>query len=195
MQIGRYYRKHNPFMSFTRITANSTRCANIVGFDAFDADLLAGQLPNYMFLTPDIVNDGHDASVPTAGAWLDSFLSTRLARIPANTVIFITWDEDDRSQNNQVLTTLLPVNCSAVQPGASDDRLYTHYSTLRTVQDNWSLGSLGRQDSLANSITLGSRNGTQNTNQSIIPAAKSHGFGLVPGLLAFVLAICCSIAF
>ncbi|KAJ7106626.1 hypothetical protein C8R44DRAFT_885902 [Mycena epipterygia] len=33
--------------------------------------------------------------------------------------------------------------------GTMDDTLYTHYSTLSTVQANWGLGSLGRQDTNA----------------------------------------------
>lgn len=34
-----YYRKHNPFMSFTRVSKNATRCAKIVNSKELDDDL------------------------------------------------------------------------------------------------------------------------------------------------------------
>jgi hypothetical protein len=33
--------------------------------------------------------------------------------------------------------------------GTTDDTLYTHYSSLSTVQANWGLKSLGRGDTIA----------------------------------------------
>lgn len=37
---------------------------------------------------------------------------------------------------------------STIKPGTSD-KSFTHASLLRTVQDNWALGSLGRGDASA----------------------------------------------
>ncbi len=55
-----------------------------------------------MFLSPNIDDDGHNTNVSFAGQWLDSFLSTRLLRFPKGTLIVVTWDEDDYSEDNQV---------------------------------------------------------------------------------------------
>jgi hypothetical protein len=41
--------------------------------------------------------------------------------------------------------TAVPLNLR----GTTDDTLYTHYSSLSTVQANWGLKSLGRQDTNA----------------------------------------------
>ncbi|KAJ3098519.1 hypothetical protein HK100_005087, partial [Physocladia obscura] len=59
---GTYYRKHTPFISFTDISKNSTRCANIVPATQLATDEAAGTLPNFIFYTPDINNDGHDTN-------------------------------------------------------------------------------------------------------------------------------------
>lgn len=53
-RLGTYARKHVPFMSFTGITSNSTRCANIVDATQFDADIANNQVPDYVFFMPDV---------------------------------------------------------------------------------------------------------------------------------------------
>jgi hypothetical protein len=41
--------------------------------------------------------------------------------------------------------TAIPLNLR----GTTDDTLYTHYSAISTVEANWNLKSLGRQDTNA----------------------------------------------
>ena len=57
-----------------------------------------------------------------------------------NGVLFITWDEDDGSSDNRVLTLV-------IAPGrnhSASTRLYTHYSLLATIEDLLGVGRLGR---------------------------------------------------
>ena len=42
-----------------------------------------------------------------AGQFLDTFLTARMALFPPNTLIVISWDEDDKSENNDILVSLL----------------------------------------------------------------------------------------
>lgn len=81
---------------------NATRCANIVSGQQFDEDLAEGTLPAWSYFTPDINNDGHNTNVTYAGVWLNNFLTPRLALFPPRTLIVISWDEDDYSEENQV---------------------------------------------------------------------------------------------
>jgi len=145
--VGKYYRKHNPFISFNDIRTNATRCAKIVNAEEeFDADLNAGRLPQYSYYTPNIDHDGHNTGLTVAGQFLHSFLSTRITKFPKGTLIIITWDEDDDKHANHIYTALLG---SMIPPGTTDGTHYTHYSFLRTVEDNWDLGSLRRNDATA----------------------------------------------
>jgi len=144
--VGKYYRKHNPFMSYDNIRTNPARCAKIVDFVAFDSDLAAGTLPEYSFLSPNIDHDAHNSNITYGGKWLNSFFSERLLKFPAGSLVVVTWDEDDYTDKNQVLTFLLDPNGSIFPAGTVDDTKYNHYSLLRTVEENWSLGSLGRND-------------------------------------------------
>jgi acid phosphatase len=152
--IGKYYRKHNPFISFDNIRKNATRCANIVGSAQLDTDLANGQLPNFAYYVPNIDNDAHNTGVAFAGKYLDTFLSARLSKLPPKTLLIVTWDEDDHSQSNQVLTFMIGANFKA---GSADNTLYDHYSLLATLEDNWSVGNLGRNDKNAKLINMGAK--------------------------------------
>lgn len=76
--FGRYARKHNPFISFVKISQNPARCANIVNADRLQGDLDAGRIADYTFYTPDLDNDGHDTSIGYTSSWLKSFLEPLL---------------------------------------------------------------------------------------------------------------------
>ena len=66
------------------------------------------------------------------------------------TLIQITFDESlSRVGDNQIYTLFLG---SMVKPGVKVDTPYNHYSTLRTVEENFSLGSLDKGDKTASAI-------------------------------------------
>jgi hypothetical protein len=144
---GSYYRKHNPFISFDNVRNNASLCAKIVPAQpALDNDLSAGTLPQYSFYTPNIQNDAHDTNITFGGQWLDNFLTPRLPKFPPRTVVIVTWDEDDYTEANQVLTFMIG---DMLKPLSTDNTMYTHYSMLATVEDNWGLGNLGLNDATA----------------------------------------------
>lgn len=144
----RYVRKHNPFIAFENIRNNARRCANIVNGDELRADVEQNRLPHFAYFTPGMDNDAHDTNITFAGEWLLSFLPPLLQHpnFFRDTLIVVTWDEDDYSAHNHVSTILLGSN---VRAGHVDDRPYTHYSLLRTLEDNFELGTLGRSDARA----------------------------------------------
>ncbi|KAJ3184259.1 hypothetical protein HDU87_005106 [Geranomyces variabilis] len=148
---GLYRRKHNPFISMNDVRTNAARCAKIVDAQQFTADVSAGTVPSYVFFTPNMNDDGHDTDLATASAWAQSFFEPLLsnADFMKNTLIVITWDESESYIGaNKVAAYLLGpgVDTSA---GTEDSSSYSHYSVLRTIEDNWSLGSLGRSDKTA----------------------------------------------
>jgi len=145
--IGRYARKHNPFISFDSVRTNKTRCANIVNSEEFDVDLKSGKMPQYSYFTPNLDNDAHDTNITFGGKWLDAFLTPRLSSLPAKTLVVVTWDEDDLTEENKILTFFLDSpRGSMFKSGSTDNNKYNHYSLLATVEDNWDLGNLGRHD-------------------------------------------------
>ncbi|KAK6097042.1 hypothetical protein MT418_002683 [Batrachochytrium dendrobatidis] len=142
---GLYYRKHNPFITFTTISKNPARCAKIVNSNQLLTDIKAEQVPQYFFYTPNINNDGHNTDITTASNWLKNFLEPLLANPYFDrTVFLVTFDENDWLlpwfDNNQIYSLLVG---KPVKPNTSDNTEYNHYSQMTTVQARWDLGSLG----------------------------------------------------
>ncbi|KAI9358235.1 phosphoesterase family-domain-containing protein [Zopfochytrium polystomum] len=154
--IGRYARKHNPFMSFTSISKNATRCAaHIVNSAQLDTDAAAGKLPQYMFFTPNLDDDAHDTDVPTAATWLKAFLEPKLTSAAyKNTLFFVTFDETASFTAVGPIYTVL-VGAGIQGAGVSDSTAYTHYSFLKSVEGLFGLGSLGRKDASATAVPIG----------------------------------------
>jgi phospholipase C len=146
---GTYVRKHNPFISYVNIHSNPARCGNIVNADQFDKDAAAGALPNYVFFVPDINNDGHDTGVKYANNWYSSKFSGYVndPRFMANTVLISTFDESAKGFN-QIYTSIVG---PGVKPGIDSTAVNT-LSLLQMIEQNWSLGDLGRDDARATPI-------------------------------------------
>ncbi|KAJ3104520.1 hypothetical protein HDU97_009133 [Phlyctochytrium planicorne] len=150
---GLYRRKHNPFISYTNVSGSSKRCAKIVDAGEFESDLAKGKLPNYSFYTPNMDNDGHDTSLGYASKWLKNFLDSKIGTAALkNTLIFVTFDESETDSPNKIYGALIGAGIKGT--GLTDGTRYDHYSWLATIEDNFSLGNLGRNDASANRIPL-----------------------------------------
>jgi len=65
----KYAARHNPFVYFHTIIDDPERCdAHVVNLDALPTDLAnAATTPNYVFITPNLCNDGHDPECADGG--------------------------------------------------------------------------------------------------------------------------------
>ena len=127
---------HNPFAFY-----GGACPSNVVPFTAFASDI-GGATPRFVWITPDMCHDTHDCSVAVGDDWLRQVVPqiTSSAAWKSNGVLFVTWDEDDGSADNRVLTLV-------IQPGRShktSSRMYTHYSLLATIEDLLGVGRLGQ---------------------------------------------------
>ena len=139
---GDYARKHLPFVSFEEFHAKPGLCARVRNLRWLNRDSLAA----YTFIAPNMIHDGHNAPLDSAVTWLRGFLGPFLAdsAVMKSTVIAITFDESANSladqltggHPNRVFTVLVG---GPVRPGAVSDAVYSHFSMLRTVEDNFQL--------------------------------------------------------
>jgi len=147
---GNYAMKHNPFMYYTDIRDNAARCAaHVVPFTQFGVDMSAGQVPNFVWITPNMCNDTHDCAVSTGDAWLGTVVPRILASAAfrSDGVLFITWDEGSSSASccgdawgGHVATLVISPKSIA---GARSSIAENHYSLLRTIEDGFGLVHLG----------------------------------------------------
>ncbi|KAK7920761.1 hypothetical protein PG985_008783 [Apiospora marii] len=156
-----YVKKHNHFASFDSINKNGTRLARLRSFEAFERDLAAGAVPQFVMMSPDMLNDGHNTMLKYATKWARKFLLPLLQNKDKGksnpvwkeerTVIHLTYDEADTYEHpNRIVSLLLGPGVPRGLAGTEDGAFYTHYSILATAQHNWALPTLGRYDAGAN---------------------------------------------
>ncbi|KAI0908844.1 phosphoesterase family-domain-containing protein [Ustulina deusta] len=145
-----YVRKHNPLVSYDAVGTDVNRLAKTKNFTLFDRDLANDALPQWMFITPNMTNDGHDSTVTVAGKWARNFIDPLLSNSKFNkdrTLIILTFDESESYlAENRVFSVLLGSAVPSSKVGTTDSTRYNHYSLTKTVEDNWALGDLGQND-------------------------------------------------
>jgi acid phosphatase len=158
---GRYAVKHNPWAYFSA-PASRTNCqrfdvpAGTPEQGALHDDVLAGALPTIGMLIPDLCNDGHDCSLQVADDWLHQWLPFIMAGPDyraGQLAIVVTFDEDDRTAGNTVLTTVIAPAVSKVVASTPLD----HYSLSRYLAELAAVpppGEAAGSTSLAKAFTL-----------------------------------------
>ena len=130
---GAYMRKHNPLANWKELAALNQP------FGAFPKDY--AQLPAVAFVVPDQNNDMHDGSVAQGDAWLANNIELYAQwAMTHNSLLIVTWDEDDSSANNRVATLFVG---PMVKTGSSAQPI-NHYSILRTIEEMMGLAYLGQ---------------------------------------------------
>ena len=104
--VNKYAPKHNPFVYFDDVTntndPNSAYCiAHVRPFTEMAADLQNNTVAQYVFITPNLCDDGHDSCAPVSDPirQTDNWLAANVPAILNSTAyqtggaLFITWDE------------------------------------------------------------------------------------------------------
>ncbi len=140
---GQYAQKHNPFIYFDDIRNNKNRCKNIVPYAQLFSDFQSlSTTPNFVWITPNLCNDMHNCSVSTGDTWLAKNVSDILnspAFTKQNSLLVITWDEGEDLGNNKIPTLFIG---HSVKKRFVSHTIYTHYSLLHTIENEWNLPSL-----------------------------------------------------
>lgn len=158
---------HDPFLYYTDIYSNATRCNGIVdanpsgsGYLALPAQLITdlgsiSTASNYMWLTPNLCNDGHDVCKPLNNtvSQQNQYLSLLVPQILNSPVfttqsaaLFITWDESATTANN-VVTAIWAG--TGIKSGQNSLLPHNHYSAVKTIEAAWNLPTLTSYDSTA----------------------------------------------
>lgn len=110
-------------------------------------------LQQFVMMSPNMLNDGHNTTLNYATNWAREFLKPLLTdgAFAEKTLIQLTYDEtEDYSQPNRIASLLMGNAIPKSLLGTTDDTFYTHYSILSTMENNWQLPNLGRFDVGAN---------------------------------------------
>jgi acid phosphatase len=121
---GRYAAKHNPWADFDNVPASAN-----LPYGAFPSDYAT--LPTVAFVVPNLCNDMHDCGTAAGDIWARSHLAPYLAwAAQHNSQLLVTFDENDGSAGNQILTLFAGSGVKAgIYPESVD-----HYRVLRTIE-------------------------------------------------------------
>lgn len=132
---GKYAQKHNPWFGFSNVPTSSAYT-----FAQFPSDYT--KLPQVSFVTPNLCGDMHDCSVGTGDTWLKNNLGAYATWAKAhNSLLAITFDEDNRLSGNKIPTVLYGGQVTA---GSSSSATYNHYDLLRTLEDMYGTSHAGQ---------------------------------------------------
>ena len=137
-----YGSKHSGFINFASVQKSVRRTDELVGFDVLHRDLVAGALPNFSFVVPNLCDDMHGMApgpnVPqdcaydhgdalirrgdrAIGGLVDEIMASPVWRAPGNAAIVVTFDEDDGTGRE---------GCCGVTPDAPSNFGGGHIATL-----------------------------------------------------------------
>lgn len=165
---------------------DGNRLLKLESFNAFQRALAAKKVPQFVFMSPNMMNDGHNSTLDFATQWSHQFLQPLLAdkAFDERTLIALTYDESETySEPNHIVTLLLGNAIPPALKGTEDDTFYTHYSILSTMQANWGLHNLGRYDVGANVFKLVADKMGYTGNKDPENAATVNNSVSYPGIL------------
>jgi len=137
---GLYTRKHDPWTYFNNITHTNER-----PYTDLATDIANNALPNLAFVIPNNCHNTHNSttsgcSINDGDTWLSNNLPQMISAAGPNGLVILTWDEDDSSQSNQILTVFAG---GLVLPGSSTHQTVNHYTVVRTICDALGLPPVG----------------------------------------------------
>src|SRR5437667_947415 len=134
---------HFPFLSYTTITGNSARCANLIGGDSNTVISQFNAGTNFIRFTPTDGHNMHDNSVASGDAWIQSWVPGLLTAMGTKkAALILMFDEAYTSPPHIYMSFRGPATKLAYKSTAS----YSHYSLAKLLEDVWGGGSLGQGD-------------------------------------------------
>ncbi|HXB14813.1 MAG TPA: alkaline phosphatase family protein [Solirubrobacteraceae bacterium] len=135
---GGYAKKHDPFAYYTDVVSDPARCRRIVPLTALAADLRAGTLPAYSFISPNLCDDGHDCSLATADRFLARTMPAVIHELGPRGFLVLSWDEGTLdtgccgdAHGGRIATI---VAGPGVARGARAAQPLDHYGVLATIE-------------------------------------------------------------
>lgn len=172
-----YYPDDAPFINYTDVSANATRCQDhLVDTDELAADLQkTSTTPAFSWIAPDDYYDGESSGDGNATSravqdgWLDETV-TPILRSPAwqtqRSLLIITWDESyppDTNTANAVAAVVVGSQ-GTVRAGYQSVVRYDHYSSGRTIENALGIAPLTANDEYATPFNDAFRAGAQGTS-------------------------------
>lgn len=135
--VGNYVKRHNPLAYFTDVES-SLKYNFVPTIPYFQQDIANGTLPEYSYVTPDMLEDAHNGTLAQADEWLQGNIPQLLAsrQFQQDGILFIVFDEgslsplDTRHVGGRLATLVIGPH---VKKGYHSQVFYNHQSLLHTT--------------------------------------------------------------
>ena len=132
---GLYASKHSPWVNFSNIPA-----ADQQPFSAFPTSSNYASLPTVSWVIPNLDDDMHNGTIQEGDTWLNKNISAYATWATTHdSLLIVTWDEDDYTENNQIPTIFYGQD---VVTGQYDENV-DHYNVLATLEQMYGLSEVG----------------------------------------------------
>ena len=137
---GLYTRKHDPWTYYSNVNHTNER-----PYTDLAIDIANNALPNLVFVIPNNCHNSHNSTTAgctaaDADTWLSQNVPQMLQAAGPNGLVILTWDEDDNSASNHILTVFAG---GRVIPGVVSNQNVNHYTVVRTICDALGLPAVG----------------------------------------------------
>jgi hypothetical protein len=143
---GGYAKRHDPFMYFPQISSNRRRCRDVVPLTRLATDLRRGTLPSFVWISPNLCDDGHDCPNASVDRFLARLTPHLLASLGPLGTLAVVWDEGASNSGCCGSASGGHVPLILVGPQVlAGRRLSTpadHYSLLGWIEDSFGLTRL-----------------------------------------------------
>src|SRR6266581_3582918 len=138
-----YIKHHNPFAYISDVINSSVQVNNLVPFSQFASDLAGKQLPQYSFIVPNNLDNGHDGTLAQLDSWLQTNIQPLIASsgFQQSDLLVIVWDESDSDTAHGGGRVAMLVIGPKVKSGYQSTNFYQHQSTLRMTEQTLGLSS------------------------------------------------------
>jgi len=134
---------HYPFLSYTTITGNSARCANLVSGGPAQVVSALNAGTSFIWFTPTDNHNMHDNSVASGDAWLQGWVPGLLSAMSGkHAALYIMFDEGYSSPP----LIYAGFSGTSVKTAYKSTASYNHYSLIKLIEDEWGGGNLGQGD-------------------------------------------------
>jgi hypothetical protein len=135
---GEYARKHNPWSDWQGSATNGITTSQNQPLTALPSNF--SQLPTVSFVVPNLLDDMHDGTIAQGDTWLKQNLDSYIQWAKSNnSILILTWDENDGSASNQIPTIIIGQD---VKGGQYSEKI-NHFNVLRTIEDMYGTGHAG----------------------------------------------------
>jgi acid phosphatase len=153
---GQYSKHLNPFVYYDGLSNDRSK---VVPLGQLGGDLASGQLPRFLWISPDLLHDGHNGSVRASDRYVANLIPRVLGALGPRGVLFVAYDEGttDAGAHGTRGGGHIPLIAAGplARRGAVVRTTATQFSLLRTLEAGFNLPALGKAGSPSTPLLTG----------------------------------------